>query len=201
MITTTVANVSHHQTIYQREIGLWIPKRMVRSRARGQPVASSIHQAFHRQFRHQPLQNPRRTRLGLHRQKVPSSHYPVDNTIMTSYSKASVIHSLSPMYWWAGEFLSPNKWSGGHWLSLCPPLTYTSVLCCSRSTAKKSLICAMSERSFTWAEREMKYSENATQSLTLKTSDFIQLIQVHLNYSHFFLCIFLMQMQSSSKLQ
>ena len=174
---------------------------MVRPWAGDQSVTSGIHQAIHCQFRHQLVQNARRTRLGLHLQKVPDSHNRVDNTIMTSYSKALVIHSLWPMYCWAGEFLSPNKWSFGHWSSLSLPLTSTSVPYSFKNTAKNSLICATSEKSFTWAEREIKYSENATKSSIPKTSDFIQLIQVHLNYWPSFLCNFLLKKWFSPKLQ
>ena len=191
MITNRVGNVSNHSTIYQGKIRLRIPKRMVRPRVGGQSPTPGLHQAIHCQFRHQLVQNPRRTRLGLHLQKVPDSHNRVDNTTMMSYSKASAIHSLWPMYFWAGEFSSPNKWSGGHWSSLSLPLTSTSVLSSFKNTARNFLICATSEKSFTWAEREIKYSENAIKYSIHKTSDFIQLIQVHLNYSPSFLYHFL----------
>ena len=117
--------------------------------------------------------------------RYPHSPYRLDNIIMTSYSKDSAIHFLWQIYSWAGEFSSLKKWFGGLWSLPSLPPTSMSAPFSSKNTAKNSLICVTLEKNSTWAEREIKYSENAIKSSTLKTSDLIQLIQVHLNY---FLC-------------
>ncbi len=114
------------------------------------------------------------------------SPYGLDNIIMTSYSKDSAIHFLWQIYSWAGEFSSLKKLSGGLWSWPFLPPTSMSVPFSSKNTVKNSLICATLEKNSTWVEREIKYSENAIKSSILKTSDFIQLIQLHLNYSPLF---------------
>jgi len=145
-------------------------------------IETSLHQKVRCQFRYKSLQNPIRKGLGLHCQKVLFIINP-ESITMTLFWKEPVIQLLSLTSCWAGEFSSPRVWYGGHYSLQLLPLTFISLHCCSKNTARSCSICAMLARSFTWEEREMRSLENAIKSSILKISETFIIHLIPITYS------------------